>query len=404
MRDLGEKFIKFFKLYSILLILLASSLVFTPSSFKYLSKNRYPASDSCAEIMAQLIETPVRKDKIHSNVFDAYQTKNNLWNKILSTQDFESFDETLYFRSLELYTNEKNFAILTPTTIEEKMALIEVIQNQYAYFIGVPSLKEELATLSTKKLKKIFNLVQKFDPSSAVARENLHNFASELFILQKGPPVALIDYFTENKTARMSRRLYRIAQEELLLKGLNNVIMQFPEKTRYSLKDKAQLYVNRIIRTKIFRLSSLPLDLPFIDQVKLPDELLEKILLEGINAHSEELITHFRKINMIDHYERFRKVYRTVAFGVTFAYFYEETKSTLRKDIDDKEQQDKQNFLDNFKKLATIITSEATPEEKTDQEIKNQQLKRVLDTFRAKYHEDPTPSELQEIKNKIYGH
>lgn len=335
-----------------------------------------------------------------------YQTKNNLWNKVLSAKDFEQFDEAVYFRTIEIYSNEKDFTLITPITIEEKMALIEVIQNRYAYFLGVPSLQEELATLNAKQLHKMFKLMKSFDPSSQVTREDLESFASELFIILKGPPVNLLEYFTENKTTLMSKRLYRVVQEEMLLKGLKNVINQFPEKTRYTLLDKAKLHIYRIARFKLWRFASLPLDLPFIDHVKLSDELIEKILLDGIDAHAKELIALFRQNNMIDNYERFRKVYRTVAFATAFTFFYQEDRERRKHEAKERakqEEEKKQEFVNQFKQLSEIITKSSSDREKTDKELKDEQFKRNLDKFKTKYHESPTPEEYDEMKQKIYG-
>jgi hypothetical protein len=353
----------------------------------------------CTEAIEQLILAPTSSVVKKSNTIEAFQTKNNLWNKILSTKDFEQFDEELYFRSLEIYTNEKELTLLTPSSTEEKMALIEVIQNRYAYFAGVPSLQQELATLNSKQLKKIFSLMKSFDPSSQVTREDLESFSSELFVILKGPPVGLLEYFTENKTALMNKRLYRIVQEELLIKGLKSIVSQFPEKTRYTILEKARLHINRIVRFKLWRLASLPLDLPFIDQVKLPDELLEKILFDGIDEHSEELVTIFQKQHMIDNYERLRKAYRTIAYAAAFSYFYEEN----LENIDKNAEKQKQDFMENFRKLSKVITDETAVTEKSKRKLQDEQFKRFLDKFRAKYHEDPTPQEYKDIKKKIYG-
>ena len=361
---------------------------------------------ACNEAILELIlARPVRAEKYTKALRD-YQTKNSLWNKILSAKDFEQFDEVIYFRTLQIYSNEKDISLITPISIEEKMALIEIIQNRYAYFLGIPSLQDELVTLNTKKMHKIISLMKSFDPSSRVTRENLESFTSELFLILKGPPVGLLEYFTENKTALMNKRLYRVMQEELLLKGLKSVVYQFPEKTRYNLIEKAKLHIYRIARFKLWRYASLPLDLPFIDQIKLSDELLEKILLDGVDAHSEELITLFRKNNMIDNYERFRKVFRTVAFATAFSFFYQgekERRENEEKERAKREEEKKQEFLEDFKKIAETITSNSVTKELSEKELKDQQFKRNLEKFKAKYHEAPTAQELEEMRKKIYG-
>lgn len=377
-------------------------LMFKTSTYQNFQGHRILASEKigpCNEAIYELIlARPERTGQLSKALRD-YQTKNNLWNKILTAKDFEQFDEAVYFRTLDLYANEKDITLITPTTIEEKIALIEVIQNRYAYFLGVPSLQDELATLNAKQLHKLLKLISKFDPTSQITREDLESFSSEIFLIMKGPPVELFEYFTQNTSTLMNKRLYRVVQEELLIKGLSSVINQFPEKSRYSLKEKARLHINRVIRNKLWRFASLPLDLPFIDHVKISDELLEKILMDGIDHHAEELISLFRKNQMIDNYERFRKAYRTIAFATAFTYFYNEQKDAVAK----KEEEKKQEFLDQFKKIAQVITSSSEAKEMTVKELKDEQFKRTLEKFKSKYKEDPTPAEYDEMRRKIYG-
>jgi hypothetical protein len=376
--------------------------MFKSTSFQNFEGKREIANiktGSCNEAIQELFLAKPNRFVKHAYALRDYQTKNNLWNKILSAKDFEQFDEVVYFRTLDLYANEKDISLITPVSIEEKMALIEIIQNRYAYFLDIPSLQDELATLNAKKLHKLLKLISKFDATSQVTREDLENFTSELFLIMKGPPVELLEYFTNNTTTLMNKRLYRIVQEELLIKGLNNVINQFPEKTRYSLKEKAKVHIGRITRNKLWRFASLPLDLPFINQVKISDDLLEKILFDGMEAHSEELIALFRQNHMIDNYERFRKVYRTIAFATAFTYFYNEQKEALAK----KNEEKKQDFLEQFKKIAKLITANSDIKEMSVTDLKDEQFKRTLEKFKAKYNEAPTTAEYEEMHRKIYG-
>jgi hypothetical protein len=236
-----------------------------------------------------------------------------------------------------------------------------------------------------------------------VTREDLQNFSSELFILLKGPPVSLLDYFTENKTQRMGRRLYRVIQEEFLVKGLKNIILQFPEREQYTMIENAKIFIGRVTRNKLWQLTSLPLDLPFINRLDLPSELLEKILLDGIEPHSTALLAHFKKQNMLDNYERFRTAYRTVAFGAFFIYFYHESKHKLYEQRKEAEEENKKKFLEAFKKLSDIIQAEVGATIKTEKELQDEQFNRILKEFKEKYKEDPTPEEYEELKRKVYN-
>jgi hypothetical protein len=102
---------------------------------------------------------------------------------------------------------------------------------------------------------------------------------------------------------------------------------------------------------------------------------------------------------MIDSYERFRKVYRTIAFATAFTYFYNEQKEALAK----KDEEKKQDFIDQFKKIAKLISANSDIKEMSVKDLKDEQFKRTLEKFKAKYNEDPTPAEFEEMHQKIYG-
>ena len=59
----------------------------------------------------------------------------------------------------------------------------------------------------------------------------------------------------------------------------------------------------------------MPYDLPWLEKVNIPEALLENIMINGLESHDKELIAYFQKQNMIDHYERFRKVYKPIVLS-----------------------------------------------------------------------------------------
>lgn len=93
------------------------------------------------------------------------------------------------------------------------------------------NLTEEVQRLNLYKLRKLQSHMRDFDLTSKLTRNDLHNFAADLMIILKGPPVTLLDYFTSNKTKRMNDRLMRMVQEDILLIGLKGMVDRIPEKT-----------------------------------------------------------------------------------------------------------------------------------------------------------------------------
>jgi hypothetical protein len=394
-----------FKFYFIFLFIL--SLIGFRESHHF-SGERSIASD-CNEAVREIITSkmseavnPSRTEK-ENVLLKNYQYKNSLWKKILSVHDFDRFNEVEYFRLLEIYSNT-GIALdsITPVTIEQKLALIEALQIKFTYFNNLPSVQDEIQKLNVYKLKKLQKLMSKFDLSKRMTRENLADFSSDFFLILKGPPLSLMDFFTKNNSARINERMLRVLQEDMLLHGLTGTLDRIPLKDFANKYQEAHFYIKRIMKWKVWRFLLLPYDLPWIDQIKISDELLEKILTDGLEKHSSELITELKGQNAIDQYERFRKAYRPVAFGVGFYYYYQKYQNKHEHDIDSNNEEAKKQFIDEFKKLSESLNTGDTTD-RSEQEIKEEQFQRVLKNYRKTYNEDPTPAEYNELKKKIFG-
>ncbi len=342
-----------------------------------------------------------------------YRFKNSIWNTLFNAKEFEEFNDNDYFRHLEIYKNalESPTVLLSqnPQTLEQKLALVEAIQLKFTHFHNAPTLQNEIQQLTVYQAKKVQKLMKNFDLANPLTRASLETFSSDLFILLKGPPINIMENFTKNKTVRINQRMMRILEEDLLLYGLNGIIQRIPVEENISQLQNAKLLVKKIMKYKTWRLLVVPYDLPWVDQIKISDQLLEKILLDGLDNHKSELIAELKKQNLIDQYEHIRKVYRPVAFGVGFYYYYEKEHKKIIEETEAANAENekaneaaKKKFLDDFKKLADSINAGDT-KEKTIDELKEIQFQRVKKSFVNRYHEEPTPDELKEMKQKIFG-
>lgn len=373
------------------------------------SGQRAVASD-CTDMATTIIQHSIPEEvllaqsKKSAIQLEHYRFKNSIWNKILMVREFEHFDENEYFRLLEIYKDssgsEKKLLAMNPVSIEQKLALIEAIQLKFSHFEKLPSVQDEIQNLNSYKLKKLERLMKNFDLNSKVTRENIEAFSSEFFLILKGPPLSLLDYFTKNKTARMNERMLRVLQEDMLIRGLKGTLERIPLRANYTATESARHYIKKVMKYKAWRILVLPYDLPWVDRIKISDELLEGILVDGLNKHEHELVAELKRQNLIDHYERFRKVYRPVAYGVGFYFYYQKFQEFM---AEAQEKEDAQNeeakkiMLEYFHKL-----SKALALEKSDQDLKEMQFQRVLQSYKDRYQQEPTSEEHQELRQKIF--
>lgn len=373
--------------------------------------SRSIASD-CDSIVKELISPQVAEEKLKKKAQEeleleaVYKLKNNIWNKILSAKEFENFNDMEYFKWLEIYKDSKNKLYATnPISIEQKMALIEVINSKLipTTLTVEKTISNEVQKLNTLKLRKLQTRLKSLDLSSKLSRDDIEDFASDFMLILKGPPASLLDYFTGNKTKRMNERLMRMVQEDMLVIGLRGMSARIPEKEAYTRLERGKFLIKRFFQYKIWKFLVLPYDLPWIERVKIPEELLEKIMLDGLEKHDQELVAYLKKQNMIDHYERVRKVYKPIAFSLGFYFYYDKFNDKLEGDLSETQEEEKQKFLEEFKNLANAILESNKTTAKTKEELQEEQFERVLQSFKEKYSEEPTPEEIKEIRAKIFG-
>lgn len=374
------------------------------------SGQRAVASD-CTDMATTIIQHSIPEEvllaqsKQSAIQLEHYRFKNSIWNKILMVREFEHFDENEYFRLLEIYKDssgsENKLMAMNPVSIEQKLALIEAIQLKFSHFEKLPSVQDEIQNLNSYKLKKLERLMKSFDLNSKVTRENIEAFSSEFFLILKGPPLSLLDYFTKNKTARMNERMLRVLQEDMLIRGLKGTLERIPLRANYTATESARHYIKKVMKYKAWRILVLPYDLPWVDRIKISDELLEGILVDGLNKHDHELVAELKRQNLIDHYERFRKVYRPVAYGVGFYFYYQKFQELM---AEAQEKEDAQNeeakkiMLEYFHKLSKVLALE-----KSDQDLKEMQFQQVLQSYKDRYQQEPTSEEHQELRQKFFG-
>lgn len=241
--------------------------------------------------------------------------KNETWNKVITNQSFNQFNDDEYVRWLELYKDSQHHPeVLNPVSIEQKMALIEILN---AELIQNESEKSNLA-----KMDKIKKHVAKFNKKSLAHSDALADFSSDFFIILKNPPKNLLSYFTANKSKKMNDALMKVLQEDMLLIGLKGILYRVPSKDNDQRLMKAEQLIKDLFQSGDWQQGLSEKNRDWLFGLNLPDEMLIGILVDGLNEHDQDLIFHLKERNMIDQYERFRKVFRSLSFlSGTYMYY-----------------------------------------------------------------------------------
>ena len=265
---------------------------------------------------------------------------------------------------MEIYKDEnEHLSNFNPIKIEQKMALIEIINKRlmHSSLYTKVNRSEEGLKLNSHKLLRLQRHMPNFNMDLIPTRSDVHEFAADLMIILKNPPTSLMDYFIDNKTTKMNSALMKMVQEDILLLGLKGLIERIPDKNSDINLKQAKIIVKKLFHLKIWKYSVMPYDLPWLEKINLPDELLEKIMIEGLETHDNELIAYFQKQNMIDHYERFRKVYKPIAFSIGIYFYVEKFNEALTSTAGLKTEEINAKIINFFKNIADITLDTNSP-------------------------------------------
>lgn len=287
--------------------------------------SREIASD-CTDLISQLIKVSPKNvtPKTTLTIVKAKTLKGAMWEKLLDPHEFHQFDNIKYANAIKHYSKtQKNLEVVNPKTIEEKLAFIEVLSSKLATddFKNIMKLSAEIENLSALRLKRMQKLLTKLDLSSKLSTYNIEIFTREFMLILKGPPKKIEDYLLKSNL-KMHSRLTRMVQEDIFRIGLEDMIKRIPAKDNYTKIQNLRHMINKLFEYKIVQLYFLPYYLPKVKAPRIPDELVKKILLEGLDKHESELIAIYKKQNRIDDYENFKKIYTPIAYSIGIFYYY----------------------------------------------------------------------------------
>lgn len=224
----------------------------------------------------------------------------------------------------------------------------------------------------------------------------IENMAAELSLALYGQHDLVDRFFAKSKEQRQRDSTTRLIGEKLLREGL----LKFWQETRGEVSQTLwQAIRGRIYRIQKSSILTYILTFPFVPvkDVQISNDLMTKIILDGYDAHKDEVASALSSQNAREAYSTFRRLYSAVFFGTILAFqgtqIYDGVKAEIaRQDVK----------TENAKKAVSDLR-EGIEEGVLRQrrEIVEDTLKEMIVEFRQKWGEDPTPDEKEILRKKI---
>ncbi len=339
---------------------------------------------------------------INKNNLNAYNLKlNKLEDDLHDVEGFEDFDFS-YFR--ELVSEKKG---LDGQTVESTLASIEIINRKYNNFLTKDFVLQEIGQQEIHKIKRIMNYIKDNAPNGNWDKEFTSYFVNELYFITRGRRASLDPQRFFSFSKYKQDILTRIASEQILNEGLVATLATLPNAQK-SIKFSFVKKWRNAKSHPIFKVAqSLLLLPPDLKNIKIPDQLMQKIILEGYEVNKKSFSKIIYKQLALEAYRDARTVYN-VAYSMFFAYQAYFLYEYVNELIDVKIQENSDNFENSINDLGSQISNlknSRQGKKKTKEEIKEELKLELLNGLFEKIQQEqgrkPTPAEISLFKKQF---
>lgn len=307
------------------------------------------------------------------SLFQPRATAFDAWNKI--NQDSGYF-----------FLTPAQSDLFTQSYSLEQKRMIRHVLNRIKFSLGLRydrnlSLKEALEKVDLRRIH---------DPSEIEA------MVSEFSLALYGHPHTVDRFLLMSNLVRVQGTARRVMGEEILRKGLLDVWHNLPDKQRAGLVKRSRLILGKVWNWRpLVALGQLPF--PQLPKQRLPFELVEKVMLNGYDAHAMEVQAYFKAPNAREAYSTFRRLFLPTLMGTLLLTQIQVAHQQIQLEIESSEKELDQ-FKDSLKSLETGVIEYANAQREA---IFNDAYQEALIEFQAKWGEPPTPEEEQILREKI---
>lgn len=258
------------------------------------------------------------------------------------------------------------------------------------------SFREDLSWNRKRKLRKLLNNTYLGD---SISERSVTRLAAELSLLLFGRREVVDNLIFKTEGQRLSEAAVGLTQEKLLREGLLNSWGEYSPETVRGLSGfvKSLRWTgDRLLRVHEYiggTFLSLPLFLPTKKNLDISSDLMQKIILEGVDKHIAQVRIELKAQTDIEAYNTFRRLYTPIFFGsvvtiisaITYMMAVEENDRIVNEQ------------LANLEKMKEQVSSIGQAKE----QIIENAYQDARDEFIQRWGEPPTAAEAVELRAKV---
>lgn len=157
------------------------------------------------------------------------------------------------------------------------------------------------------------------------ASKNFENVTYDLWLLLQGPRFESLNWLRLARDPNYENAIRSWVQRQLILHGLKSLEGPLPDRR----VKKLQANLSRVFQVNLKGVATVPFAFPRKSDAQIPTELLEKLLVDGIEAHKVELRMLYGEQRSTDYYHALRPFLQILGF-VALGLVLEEAEDQIR--------------------------------------------------------------------------
>lgn len=245
------------------------------------------------------------------------------------------------------------------------------------------------------KNAKVFDIVKKNNLFEFHDEAQIEKLSGELMLALYGHKRVFDDYFSKDEDQRKKEIVLRNVNESLLRKGLMATWKSLGYKPSPTSWARTKLTIYKFATNRFF---SRFQQFPFFSaaEIKISDALIGKIILDGYEAHVNEVGIELKNQKWHEDYNMFARIARvTLLWGVLLTQYAVAVGEDSVKEIN--QQATKQFVLNQYQSIQ--IQTHSMTQEKL--EIIEEAYQSARQDFVQKRGAEPTPLESEELRAKV---
>lgn len=155
-------------------------------------------------------------------------------------------------------------------------------------------------------------LANDLNPANIRKLDNIDSIATDLWLL--------INQNIPERQTLLKNRLFKTKAEltkewvgkQIIAKGLLSFAGSNGKDYQLSLRNQMQISLKNLFNNKYLKWILIPIHVPNISDINISQSLLTKIMIDGMDAHSEEIKFEFNSQKRVEIYNSLRKLYSII--------------------------------------------------------------------------------------------